>query len=177
MPTPYELSYPENQNSAVEPKLKICSKCKFPQSTDAFYKSAKSSDGFGQPCKTCVSTRQSHWYENNTERGKEAARKYRRNIDTWATRALQGCRKRSKSKDVPFNLKTSDLLPLPELCPIFKCPLDYCSGADRRFHASVDRIVPELGYVVGNVRILSFAANVAKMNGNDDIFDFIKTAL
>ena len=47
--------------------------------------------------------------------------------------------------------------------------LDYAGGGDRRLWASVDRIKPELGYVKGNVRVISLAANMAKMDSEVDI--------
>lgn len=85
----------------------------------------------------------------------------------WTRRALTRCKVRAKENGVPFSITAEDLLPLPEFCSVFGIKLDYFSGPVRRSWASVDRIVPSLGYVPGNVRVISFAANVAKLDGDE----------
>jgi hypothetical protein len=47
--------------------------------------------------------------------------------------------------------------------------LIYDGSGDRRCWASVDKIIPSVGYVSGNVRIISMAANMAKLDGIGDI--------
>jgi hypothetical protein len=57
---------------------------------------------------------------------------------------------------------------LPIFCAIFPhIRLDYQHGEDRRTWATVDRIVPQLGYVTGNVHVISNAANIWKSNGSN----------
>lgn len=90
----------------------------------------------------------------------------------WEFHATQNCKVRAKRKSVPFSMQPSDLLKengiLPEFCPIFPhIRLDYNGGHDRRCWPSVDRIVPELGYITGNVWVTSIAANVWKNNGSN----------
>lgn len=91
----------------------------------------------------------------------------------WASVITSTCSTRAKKKGVPFNMKASDLLDvntgkLPEFCPIFPhVRLDYNAGPDRRCWASVDRIVPELGYTKGNVAVISNGANTWKSNGSN----------
>jgi len=83
----------------------------------------------------------------------------------WTRRALTRCKVRAKQKSVPFSITAADLLPLPEFCCVLGIKIDYFSGPVRQLWASVDRIVPALGYVPGNVRIISHAANMAKLDG------------
>jgi hypothetical protein len=91
----------------------------------------------------------------------------------WAQKILGECHRRAKKKGVPFDMKASDLFDpktgaVPEFCPIFPhIRIDYNGGPDRRCWPSVDRIVPELGYVTGNVWVISFSANTWKMNGSN----------
>lgn len=91
----------------------------------------------------------------------------------WARRITWSCRHRASEKQAPFDMKPSDLLDkktglLPVFCPIFPfIKLDYSAGPNRRRWASVDRIVPVLGYVTGNVMVMSFAANLWKSDGSD----------
>lgn len=44
------------------------------------------------------------------------------------------------------------------------------------FRPSLDKIIPELGYVQGNVRIVCFAVNMALSDYGDDVFHEIVTA-
>jgi hypothetical protein len=79
----------------------------------------------------------------------------------------------SLKKGIPFSASPDDLFDkftnkLPEFCPIFQhIRLDYGAGNDRRCWASVDKIVPELGYTSGNIWVVSMAANVWKNNGSN----------
>lgn len=75
---------------------------------------------------------------------------------------LASARSRAVKVGVPFDLTPGDLA-VPALCPVLGIPLT--KGPDGRAHAgspSVDRIVPERGYVPGNVRVISFRANSIK---------------
>lgn len=87
----------------------------------------------------------------------------------WTRRAVTRCKNRAKTEGALFNIDSSDLLPLPDFCSVFGIKLDYFGGPNRRCWASVDRIIPSLGYVKGNVRIISQAANWAKSNGDGDV--------
>lgn len=99
-------------------------------------------------------------------------------ISRWAKRQVFVCRDRARKKGVPFSIQWTDLLDrktghLPEKCAVFGFQLDYNSGPDRRIWASVDRIIPAMGYVPGNVRVISMAANIAKLDGINDLFQVI----
>jgi len=94
------------------------------------------------------------------------------NHGKWERHATWNCKPRAKKKGVPFAMAPADLFNnegrLPEFCPIFpNIRLDYNGGPDRRCWPSVDRIVPELGYVAGNVWVISLAANMWKTNGSN----------
>ena len=56
-------------------------------------------------------------------------------------------------------------LKLPKLCPILGVELKYKGGDSS---PSVDRIVPHLGYVKGNVQIISMRANRIKNDATPD---------
>ena len=52
---------------------------------------------------------------------------------------------------------------IPEVCPVFNTPLVWTSNiADDT--PSLDRLIPELGYVKGNVAFISYKANRIKSN-------------
>jgi hypothetical protein len=65
---------------------------------------------------------------------------------------------------VPFDLTTDYLAriyPKDGLCPIFRTHMEY-GGDDRDNSPSLDRLVPEQGYVRGNVAFISNRANQLK---------------
>ena len=70
----------------------------------------------------------------------------------------------SKKKNLPFDLDMKylrSLFPVDNKCPIFGFEMD---GSTRKRQASIDRIIPELGYVKGNVQFISMLANAMKSN-------------
>lgn len=84
--------------------------------------------------------------------------------------ALAMRRRDAANKGLPYEITLDDLLPLPEHCPALGLPLDYSGsrlgGADNS--PSIDRLNPELGYVKGNVVVLSMKANRIKNNATSE---------
>jgi len=69
-------------------------------------------------------------------------------------------KKRAKHEGIPFSLTLDDIPEVPENCPVLGIklqPNDKAGPLDSS--PSLDRIVPNLGYIRGNVRIISFRAN------------------
>jgi hypothetical protein len=70
-----------------------------------------------------------------------------------------------KKNNVPFDLDLEYLLEIAvEKCPVFGFELAWngVRGSIQPNSPSLDRIVPELGYIKGNVRYLSNQANTMK---------------
>lgn len=81
-------------------------------------------------------------------------------------------RTRAKQSNLPFDI-TIDDIETPERCPILGYVLDYQgNGGDNA--ASLDRIIPERGYVKGNIATISWRANNLKRDGTLD--EFLKIA-
>lgn len=81
---------------------------------------------------------------------------------------LSRARGRAKVEGVPFSITVADF-EIPEFCPIFpELKLEFSSGRGSRPDniPSLDRIVPELGYVPGNVAVISFRANRLKSDAS-----------
>jgi hypothetical protein len=74
---------------------------------------------------------------------------------------------RAKEYDVPFNITTEYIkscIPVDGCCPITKQPFKRGGGKACPQSMTIDRIIPELGYVVGNVMVVSYTANTIKYN-------------
>lgn len=133
------------------------------------------------------------WRKNNLERKRELERNayhanpepYRlrqkqyqlRTLDKFAERSakwdkanhagvlLRAARQRAKQKGLPFDIEVSDIV-IPEFCPILGVPLARGDGRKMGNSATLDRIVNDLGYVKGNVWVISNKANIMKSNAN-----------
>lgn len=76
---------------------------------------------------------------------------------------LRSARHRAKKQGLPFNITIDDIV-IPEVCPVLGIQLE-CNagtGSAKQNSPSLDKIIPELGYVVGNVQVISYLANVMK---------------
>jgi hypothetical protein len=69
----------------------------------------------------------------------------------------------AKLRGLPFEIVCSDLV-MPEYCTVLGIKLEFNKGRARDNSPSIDRIKPELGYVRGNVRVISNRANLLKTN-------------
>lgn len=74
-------------------------------------------------------------------------------------------KRRSEKEGHPFNLDLEDII-IPKYCPILGIELDRYEGFDNFNVPSIDKIIPELGYIKGNIRIISKKANMMKLNAN-----------
>jgi len=80
---------------------------------------------------------------------------------------LREAKRRSREKNLEFNLTLEYLINIKnDTCPILGHKILYRSGVDKNRSASLDRINPNKGYVIGNVKIVSFEGNTLK-NRND----------
>ena len=81
-------------------------------------------------------------------------------------RALGKAKSRAKNYGIRFDLTSeyiTEIFPNDGLCPVFKIPLVWGGEGDERNNSpSLDRIIPELGYVEGNVVWISNRANILK---------------
>lgn len=80
---------------------------------------------------------------------------------------LIGVKKRAKEKGIPFNIDVQDIL-IPDICPVLGISLKRGKGKVCQNSPTVDKIVPELGYVKGNVQVISHLANAMKQNATKE---------
>lgn len=98
------------------------------------------------------------WRAANAEKKRTASRQY---WDENPERVmLTSARKRAKRSGLAFAIRIADIC-IPEFCPVLGIRLVRRGG-----HAtpSLDRINSALGYVPGNVAVISLRANVLKSN-------------
>lgn len=82
-------------------------------------------------------------------------------------RLYYGAKKRAKEQGIEFKITPEDIF-IPDVCPVLGMPLERSVGKASPNSPSLDRIIPELGYVPGNVRVISMRANAIKNDANLD---------
>lgn len=81
-------------------------------------------------------------------------------------------KKAAKLKKVPFNLVIADIV-IPKTCPVLGVELVRGVGVRENNSPSLDRIIPALGYVRGNVMVISWRANRIKADASVRELDMI----
>ena len=139
-------------------------------------------DGHCGRCKSCDKEKfdayRRVWRQQNKE--EEAARsrdwreRRRGTIDYALRRLLESSKSRAKAKELPFDLTMEWLKTMiVSHCPITLQPIDWLreqvvNGTAGPNSPSIDRIIPELGYVQSNCAIISVRANRIKNDGTID---------
>lgn len=80
---------------------------------------------------------------------------------------FSGVKSRAKKENVPFTITIEEVIKeLPDYCPALGIKLSWCvrkgQKGDKDTSPSLDKFIPELGYVPGNVFWVSGLANKIK---------------
>jgi hypothetical protein len=81
--------------------------------------------------------------------------------ETYEYKIWQSAKHRAKRDNLPFNILPSDII-IPKLCPVLGIELKRNGREAKGDSPSMDKIIPQRGYVKGNIRIISFRANSIK---------------
>lgn len=100
---------------------------------------------------------------NMRNRSKEFLRNLRK--DNPAYFLLKSAKTRAKKQNLAFNLELEDLI-IPSHCPILEIELFKGISKTCNNSPSLDRIIPELGYIKGNVKVISHLANMMKSSAD-----------
>ena len=104
-----------------------------------------SQGGFSKTCQKCYNKQKNH-------------------TDKPVVYILNRARSRAKKLDIPFEITIEDIV-IPEFCPVLGIKLAYGGMKERDSSPSLDKRVPELGYVPGNIAVISHLANRIKNTG------------
>lgn len=79
---------------------------------------------------------------------------------------------RAKRGNYPFDITKEDI-EVPESCPVLGIPLFVTDGKFSENSPTIDKIIPSLGYVKGNVEVISHRANQLKQDGTIEELELI----
>jgi hypothetical protein len=143
--------------------LKTCNKCKCSLDYSLFSKDLSKKDGLRTICKTCTSISQSSdEYKRKARDRKRTEHKMFPEINMHSM-----AKARAEIQNVPFNISKTDIK-IPDKCPILGLTLQVNSGKVSYNSPSLDRIVPEKGYVIGNIQVVSHLANTMKSSASKE---------
>ena len=131
----------------------------------------------GGSCKECKNTISAKKREENREKYNKYCREkkkehyspekrremHKKNI---TSEMFYAAKSRAKNKNLTFTITKEDVI-IPKTCPVFGIPLD---SRDVFHTPSLDRIINDLGYVKGNVRVIRSKANRLINNGTIEEF-------
>lgn len=124
-----------------------CTKCNEVKPTSEFHKHAMCKGGYNSVCKLC--------------RKPLSAQNYTRHSTVY--KLWYRAKRRAKERGQEFAIQMEDIQ-VPELCPVFGVPFE----ENTVYAASLDRIDSNLGYVKGNIQVLSARANTLKNDATAD---------
>jgi len=138
---------------------KRCPRCDTVKPVSEFHANSSTADGYQRYCRPChkassLQSQKSHPFRSR----------------------LVAAKARAKKKGLPFNLTEEYLKQIwTGTCPVFHTKLSLPAHGDPsqpKHICSLDRIRPELGYVIGNVEWISFEANRLKLDTDNstDLF-------
>lgn len=107
--------------------------------------------------------------ERRTEQYRESPEQHLQKIKEWKINNLEkylvhNAKQRAKKYGIPFDITYKDIV-IPECCPYLGIKLVPFSEWSS---PSLDKIIPELGYVKGNIQVISTKANTMKNSATHD---------
>tara|TARA_R110002096_G_scaffold58562_1_gene147378 strand:- start:878 stop:1360 length:483 start_codon:yes stop_codon:yes gene_type:complete len=142
--------------------MKMCTKCGESKELSEFHKNKYTADGHSYECKPCSSVRGKERYRKNSKKEKEQQTKRRH--ENKEKDMLLNAKSRAKRKGFPFDIEESDII-IPKICPVLG--INIITNTIRKptdNSPSLDKFIPELGYVKGNIAVISVRANRIKNN-------------
>lgn len=137
-------------------KQKVCPGCGQLKLLGEFHRARKTPDGYRYECKSCVKA------NTNNEAKREYNRQWR---STHPERAmLNAARARARASGLAFNIEVSDIV-IPDICPALGIPI-FRGERSNPNSPALDRVNNHLGYVKGNVVVVSHRANTIKRDAS-----------
>ena len=152
------------ENVIMNKDSKDCTSCNKTKPLSRFSNNSHHKDKHSYFCKDCAKERTDDFKRKFPDRVAQykADSNRKRGLDPIPTMLILA-KRRAKKKGLLFNLEHKDIN-MPILCPVLGVTLKTGLGKLAPESPSLDRINSSLGYVSGNVRIISHRANALKSN-------------
>jgi hypothetical protein len=165
--------------------MKRCTRCKIEKPLESYSKDKNRKDGRYPVCKECQSKAAKERYASDpkfAQKARDKRQKYlkthreevnRKHKERYHSRKakdpigqmLVAVKRRATRDNLPYNL-TPEMINIPTHCPVLGMELMFNKGQAEDNSPSIDKLVPSLGYVEGNISIISYRANMLKSNAS-----------
>ncbi len=138
----------------------LCEHCGAPVITGRVYRK------FHPKCyKVHSKLREKAWYQDNLERERAKRKSYSKGYrrSNPKNRMLAAAKDRAKLQKLPFEITLEDI-PDWGTCPVLGVTMEVGS----RYSPSLDKIIPEKGYVRDNIQVISWKANMMKQDATQE---------
>ena len=152
-------------------KGKVCGKCKEHKLFSEFCKDRSRKNGLKYECKSCAKENQDNvcpfkkWFSHKKSHAKKTSIKF-----TIEPEDIPGVKIRKTTLiDIRGKKHYSwEGVQYPKVCPVYKTSLDWGMNGCNNNSPSLDRDNPKLGYIPGNVMMMSNLANKMKNNATHE---------
>lgn len=159
--------------------MKICKKCNSLKELSNFHKDKSSNDGYYRWCKNCKQIYDKKYRKSEKVQAYIKTKAYRdskKEYRLWKEKSdprlilYTAAKSRAKKYNIPFDITLEDII-IPEYCPLLNIqllPKNFTSDKKSFLpnSPSLDKIIPDLGYIKGNVMVISMKANAMKYNAS-----------
>ena len=146
-------------------ETKPCSLCKKVLDISNFCIKRQTSSGLNPQCKSCASIQKGIAYKR--DKTKLLAKERAIRVNDTSRYLFRKAKERALIDDLPFTITVEDII-VPEYCPILNIKLVVNEKYPKKDSPNLDKIIPELGYVVGNIQVISRLANTMKQNATPE---------
>lgn len=157
---------------------KRCPKCQQSKDTCLFFKNKSMPDGLSGWCKSCHTKHTKPYSNKDKLNGPNGYRSLWKSKNLSAS-LLANAKVSAKRKGLFFDLTIEDIV-IPAICPVLGIPLFRTPGIRTANTPSIDRINNSIGYIKGNISIISWRANQLKNNASmaelEALLNYMRTA-
>jgi len=151
-----------------------CTKCGAakPWTADYFRRNTRNAVGISMPCQDCArEERRAYDAAHREERRAWHAAARNNTLVGLAQTMLDSAKKRARRENVPCTITYDEIITMlkPGICSLSGIAWRRHQGnkGPGPYSPTLDRIVGDLGYVVGNVRLILCSLNTIKRDGTD----------
>ena len=164
---------------------KRCPACAQTLPTTDFHRDKGTLDGLRCWCKSCVRKRFLEFKDSDNYKRRLGKYAEKRKIlrktspqEVWVFDAFHNAKKRAGTLGVEFSITKEQLQQLlTERCPLLGVPFSFGHRKTVPTTPTIDRKDPKLGYVLGNVWVVSAKANRIKSDASTDEIERVALAL
>jgi hypothetical protein len=143
------------------PSRRICRKCNQDKPIAEFARHKACRYGVGHICLICKRLADAEYNKSDEHIAKRKERCKEWHFNNLEYSLWYKAKKRAVDRNMDFDISEDDIV-IPDTCPVLGIPIHRNATLNSNNCPSLDRIDNTIGYVKGNIRVVSFRANSLK---------------